>query len=244
MTSDGGYYRRSAFQITGGSSAGHPGQLVGRVHPDRRPYGQHADLRGQHHHRAAHRGLGRRPRADHPRQHVARRRGHPPGPTAAQAASSRTTTSTGGSASTPATTRSSADNRIRGRLRDRSWTADRGSAIEIDGFGDRHRGGQRDHRQPVRHRGLRVRCEAADQRQHHPRQHQRGDHRRRRHGPDHRRQHHREERDGHRGPWGTTTPVITGNTLCDNGTDLAVPDGSTLTLDGNTICGVAVSAAP
>ena len=33
------------------------GQLVGRVHPDRRGYGQHADLRGQHHHRAAHLGL-------------------------------------------------------------------------------------------------------------------------------------------------------------------------------------------
>ena len=41
-----------------------------------------------------------------------------------------------------------------------------------------------------------------------------------------------------------TTPVITGNTFCGNETDLKVPDGSTLTLDGNTICGAAVTAAP
>lgn len=34
----------------------------------------------------------------------------------------------------------------------------------------------------------------------------------------------------------TTTPVLRGNTLCGNGTDLTVPEGSTLTLDGNTIC--------
>jgi parallel beta-helix repeat protein len=42
----------------------------------------------------------------------------------------------------------------------------------------------------------------------------------------------------------TTTPVVTGNSFCDNQTDLRVPEGSTLTLDGNTICGVAVTAAP
>jgi parallel beta-helix repeat protein len=34
----------------------------------------------------------------------------------------------------------------------------------------------------------------------------------------------------------TTVPVITGNSFCDNETDLLVPDGSTVTLDGNTIC--------
>jgi parallel beta-helix repeat protein len=42
----------------------------------------------------------------------------------------------------------------------------------------------------------------------------------------------------------TTTPVLSGNKLCDNERNLVVPDGSTLTLAGNTICGVAVTAAP
>ena len=37
---------------------------------------------------------------------------------------------------------------------------------------------------------------------------------------------------------------MTGNKLCENSTDLVVPDGSTLTLAGNTICGVAVTTAP
>jgi hypothetical protein len=42
----------------------------------------------------------------------------------------------------------------------------------------------------------------------------------------------------------TTTPVIAGNLFCGNETDLAVPDGSTLTLDGNTICQPGASDAP
>ena len=42
----------------------------------------------------------------------------------------------------------------------------------------------------------------------------------------------------------TTTPVITGNAFCGNETDLAVPDGSTLTLDGNTICQAGASESP
>ena len=41
-----------------------------------------------------------------------------------------------------------------------------------------------------------------------------------------------------------TTPSITGNTFCGNETDLAVPDGSTLTLDGNTICQAGASQTP
>ncbi len=41
-----------------------------------------------------------------------------------------------------------------------------------------------------------------------------------------------------------TTPVMTGNTFCGNQTDLKAPNGSTLTLDGNTICQPGVSDAP
>ena len=37
---------------------------------------------------------------------------------------------------------------------------------------------------------------------------------------------------------------MTGNTLCGNETDLTVPDGSTLTLDGNTICEAGASNTP
>lgn len=42
----------------------------------------------------------------------------------------------------------------------------------------------------------------------------------------------------------TTTPILTDNTFCGNGTDLAVPDGSPLTLAGNTVCPDAASSAP
>ena len=41
-----------------------------------------------------------------------------------------------------------------------------------------------------------------------------------------------------------TLPILTGNAFCGNATNLDVPDGSTLTLDGNTVCGVAPSPAP
>lgn len=41
-----------------------------------------------------------------------------------------------------------------------------------------------------------------------------------------------------------TTPVLTGNTFCENDTDLRVPDGSSVTLDGNTVCAEAASSAP
>ena len=43
---------------------------------------------------------------------------------------------------------------------------------------------------------------------------------------------------------GHDDPSITGNTFCDNETDLMVPDGSTLTLDGNTVCQAGASDAP
>jgi hypothetical protein len=42
----------------------------------------------------------------------------------------------------------------------------------------------------------------------------------------------------------TTTPVLTDNTFCANGTDLGVPEGSAVTLDGNTICTDGASSAP
>ena len=37
---------------------------------------------------------------------------------------------------------------------------------------------------------------------------------------------------------------VTGNTFCGNGTNLQVPDGSNVTMDGNVICesGVATSS--
>jgi nitrous oxidase accessory protein NosD len=41
-----------------------------------------------------------------------------------------------------------------------------------------------------------------------------------------------------------TTPVITGNAFCGNETDLKVPDGSTLSLEGNTVCEPGASDAP
>jgi hypothetical protein len=43
---------------------------------------------------------------------------------------------------------------------------------------------------------------------------------------------------------GYTTPVLSGNTFCGNGTHLSVPAGSRLTLVGNTVCDAAASAAP
>ena len=42
----------------------------------------------------------------------------------------------------------------------------------------------------------------------------------------------------------TTTPVIAGNSFCGNVTDLKVPDGSSLTLDGNTFCQAGASEGP
>jgi parallel beta-helix repeat protein len=42
----------------------------------------------------------------------------------------------------------------------------------------------------------------------------------------------------------TTTPVITGNSFCGNKTDLSMPEDSTLTLDGNTVCTDLASTAP
>ena len=41
-----------------------------------------------------------------------------------------------------------------------------------------------------------------------------------------------------------SAPAIKDNSFCGNGTDLDIPDGSILTLDGNTVCAVAPSAAP
>lgn len=43
---------------------------------------------------------------------------------------------------------------------------------------------------------------------------------------------------------GRGTPALTNNRFCDNGTDLVVPEGSDLTLDGNTVCASAASTAP
>ncbi len=42
----------------------------------------------------------------------------------------------------------------------------------------------------------------------------------------------------------TTTPVVNDNAFCRNETDLKVPDGSTITLDGNTVCAGEGSASP
>ena len=69
----GGYYRRSAVRVTGGSTATvRDSTWDGYV----RMFGtvQRTDLRGQHHHRAAHRCTRRWPATHHPRQHLPRGR--------------------------------------------------------------------------------------------------------------------------------------------------------------------------